>query len=273
VCCEQVTIKASEDHLNEAPSAIVPLLISDLPVYLWWRAVPKLQDKELYSRLRAISDRVVIDSARFNDPEGDMHRLAKTFDHGGQGAALSDLNWARLTTWRALLAGFYDVQAYRPRLDRLQRITVSYAAPADNPSAISTRALLLGGWLVSRLGWKFDPAASLRDGNSAAFGFKAGDRSVQLGFSHTERPIQPGHLASVTLSTDGEGCCEFSVRRSADGARIETAATVEDEQRPKRVLSYETLEESALISKELEIPGFDRVYEEAVRAAAQLIGA
>src|SRR5256885_14219462 len=77
VCCEQVTITASEDHLDEAPSAIVPLLISDLPVYLWWRAEPKGEDKELYGWLADIADRVVIDSAKFNDPEGDLASIAE----------------------------------------------------------------------------------------------------------------------------------------------------------------------------------------------------
>src|SRR5262249_32163819 len=102
VCCEQVTITASEDHLDEAPSAIVPLLISDLPVYLWWRAVPRAEDKELYGWLSEIADRVVIDSAKFNDPEGDLVSMARTLTGSTHGPALSDVNWARLTACPAL---------------------------------------------------------------------------------------------------------------------------------------------------------------------------
>src|SRR5215212_8747837 len=47
VCCEQVTITASETHLDEVPSTLAPLLISDLPVYLWWRTIPSRLDKEI----------------------------------------------------------------------------------------------------------------------------------------------------------------------------------------------------------------------------------
>jgi glucose-6-phosphate dehydrogenase assembly protein OpcA len=272
VCCEQVTITASEDHLDEAPSAIVPLLISDLPVYLWWRAEPKAEDKELYGWLSDIADRVVIDSAKFNDPEGDLASIAKALG-ARHGPALSDVNWARLTAWRALLAGFYDVPEYRPLLKQIERVTIEYAPPADNAAAIPTRALLLGGWLSSRLGWQLNRAATARDDQSARFEFSAEGRTVQLEFHHTERAIEPGHLALVTITNAGDcdTACTFSVRRSADGTRIETGVTLDEEKRPRRVLSYEGLSESALIARELEILGNDRVYEEAIKAAGEMI--
>jgi glucose-6-phosphate dehydrogenase assembly protein OpcA len=273
VCCEQVTITASEDHLDEAPSAIVPLLISDLPVYLWWRAEPKMQDRELYGWLSEIADRVIIDSAKFNDPEGDLANMAKRLVEGRRGPALSDMNWARLTAWRALLAGFYDVPQYRPLLKQIERVTIEYAPPEANPEAISTRALLLGGWLASRLGWQLNPAATVREAQSARFEFTVDGRTLQLEFRHTERAIEPGHLALVTINNAGDcdTACSFSVRRSADGTRIETGVTLDEEKRPKRVLSYEGLSESALIARELEILGPDRVYEETVKAAGGMI--
>jgi len=273
VCCEQVTITASEDHLDEAPSAIVPLLIADLPVYLWWRAEPKAEDKEVYKWLSAIADRVVIDSAKFNDPEGDLATIARGLGAAGRGPALSDMNWARLTAWRALLAGFYDVPEYRPLLKQIERVTIEYAPPTDNPAAISTRGLLLGGWLASRLGWKLNPAATTRGEQSARFEFTAEGRTMQIEFQHTERAIEPGHLALVTITNAGDSdtASAFSVRRSADGTRIETGVTLDEEKRPKRVLSYEGLSESALLARELELLGPDRVYEEAVKAAGEMI--
>ena len=115
VCCEQVTITASEDHLDEVPSAAVPLLISDLPVYLWWRAVPQVTDKQLFGKLAEISDRMIIDSSQFNDPRGDLASMAAALRNTERWAALSDLNWARLTAWRALIASFYERRSDRRR--------------------------------------------------------------------------------------------------------------------------------------------------------------
>src|SRR3989442_8278297 len=67
VCCEQVTITAAGSGLADVASAVAPLLLSDLPVYLWWRPVPRTQHKALFRKLADISDRVIIDSALFND--------------------------------------------------------------------------------------------------------------------------------------------------------------------------------------------------------------
>ena len=60
--------------------------------------------------------------------------------------------------------------------------------------------------------------------------------------------------------------------RSADGQRIETAVTQGEKKRVQRVLSYESLTEAALVGKEIEILGHDRVYEQAVIAAGEIVG-
>lgn len=270
VCCEQVTITASESHMDEVPSALAPLLIADLPVYLWWRAIPQRVDKEIFGRLSEISDRVIIDSALFNDPRGDLVNMAAVFRDTPRWAALSDLNWARLTAWRALIAGFYDVPDHRAMLDRLNSVTIEYAPPSSDAAAIPTRALLLGGWLASRLGWRLGGPASGADAKSSAFDYTVNDQKVRLEFVPTRREIEPGHLAKVTLGSAANESALFTVRRSADAARIETAVTLGEERKAQRVLGYEGLNESELIGKELEILGHDRVYEQAVLAAGEL---
>jgi glucose-6-phosphate dehydrogenase assembly protein OpcA len=273
VCCEQVTITAGGAQVDEVPSAIAPLLISDLPVYLWWHAVPRLADKSMFRRLVDLSDRVVIDSARFRDSEADLARMAAVLTETPRWTALSDLNWARLTAWRALLAGFYDIADYRPLLNRLKRVTIKYAPPATNSAVIPARALLLGGWLASRLGWSVQPGTANRTTASAALEFSVDGRSVGLEFTHTGREIEPGHLALVTLASEADQSVSFTVRRSADGQRIETSVTRGEEKGVQRVLSYEGLSETDLIGKELEILGHDRVYEQAVLAAGEMIKA
>ncbi|HXG93833.1 MAG TPA: glucose-6-phosphate dehydrogenase assembly protein OpcA [Blastocatellia bacterium] len=269
VCCEQVTITASGELIDEAPSAVVPLLISDLPVYLWWRAVPRVTDKTLFGRLVDIADRVIIDSAEFNDPHGDLASMAAVLRESPRWTAFSDLNWARLSTWRALMAGFYDVSDYRPLLDHLNSVRIEYAPPSATTSTISTRALLLGGWLASRLGWRFDKAS--RADKSSVFEFTKDGREIAIEFAPTERNIEPGHIALVTFKSAADESALFTVRRSSDATRIETAVSKGEQRRVQRVLSYESLSESELIGKELEILGHDRVYEQAVLAAGEFI--
>jgi len=271
VCCEQVTITAGGAQADEVPSAVAPLLLSDLPVYLWWHAVPRLADKALFRRLVDLSDRVVIDSANFKDQETDLASMAAVLNDTPRWTALSDLNWARLTAWRALLAGFYDISDYRPHLNQLTRVTIRYAPPAEDLAIIPTRALLLAGWLASRLGWTINSKNAKRISGSTSLELSADGRSFELEFEHTRREIEPGHLALVTIETGGEQPISFTVRRSADGKRIETSVTRGEEKGLQRVLSYEGLTETELIGKELEILGHDRVYEQAVLAAGKMV--
>ena len=273
VCCEQVTITAGGAQADEIPSAVAPLLLSDLPVYLWWHAVPRLEDKALFRRLADLSDRLVIDSANFRDQEADLESMAARLNDTPRWTALSDLNWARLTAWRALLAGFYDIADYRPLLDQRRRVTIRYAPPAVDSAIIPTRALLLAGWLASRLRWSVRPGSTKRSTGSTSLELSVDGRSFDLEFAHTRREIETGHLAMVTIESDADQPISFTVRRSADGKRIETSVTRGEEKGVQRVLSYEGLTETELIGKELEILGHDRVYEQAVLAAGEMVKA
>lgn len=273
VCCEQVTITASGDGVAEVPSAVTPLLLSDLPVYLWWRAVPTIKDKTLFRKLADISDRVIIDSALFNDPHGDLVSMSTVLRETPRWTAISDLNWARLTAWRALLAGFYDIADYRPVLNQLKQVTIRYGPSTTDPDAIPTRAMLLGGWLASRLGWRLQPGSAKRTMASTSFEFSVDGRSFGVEFAQSRREVEPGHLALVTLESKADQPVSFTVRRSADGQRIETSVTRGEEKGVQRVLSYEGLSEGELVGKELEILGHDRVYEQSVLAAGEFIKA
>ena len=152
-------------------------------------------------------------------------------------------------------------------------MVIKYAPSSTDLSAIAPRALLLGAWLASRLGWRVDANAAKRTKESTSFEFSVDNRAIRVEFTHTSRDIEPGHLALVTLRSKAEQSVSFAVRRSADGQRIETSVTRGDEKRVQRVLGYEGLSEGELLGKELEILGHDRMYEQAVLVAGELVDA
>jgi len=273
VCCEEVTITASGAQVNEMPSAVVPLLMPDLPVYLWWRAVPQLGDK-VFNYLGEISDRVIIDSSTFADPHADLVKLAGIIHSNPTWTAFTDLNWARLTAWRALFAGFYDVAEYRPILDQANLVEIEYAPPDQSPAAIPARAALLAGWLASRLGWKLtDPPVERKD-DLTIFNLSAHGREITINFTPTANPeMGHGSIASASIGCSTDGHADFKVSRSGDRKRIETEVQIGEKRHMQRVLSYESWGEAALIGREIEILGHDRVYEQAVVAAGAMIDA
>jgi len=116
----------------KAPASVVePLLISDLPVFLRWRGEPPWGAPEL-EQLVAVVDRLIVDSTEWDDLPHAYARLAELFER----TAVSDIAWARTSRWRSLLASLW------PGIADVSTLRVHGTYP---------QALLLGGWLRSRL--------------------------------------------------------------------------------------------------------------------------
>jgi glucose-6-phosphate dehydrogenase assembly protein OpcA len=270
-----VTLIARGRFAVELPSATVPLLVSDLPVFLWWRdALPF--DDPTFNLLSRASDRVILDSADLQDPQNDLMAMAALFGRErATRTAVSDLNWSRLTSWRALLASFYDVQEYGRALSDISLVRIEYVATDAAPRAIAPQALMIAGWLASRLKWRVTSTLTEaeKDGTGAV-SLEKGGRPISIEFQRVERPeMRQGRLACVELKTEAGEAATFTVSRSRDGLYLETHATCGEDMRTARVLKVRNRSEAALISCELEIICRDRVYEEAIQRAAAMLGA
>ncbi len=273
LCCEQVTLSARGRFVAELPSAAIPLLVSDLPVFLWWRDAPRLED-QIFTGLNRAADRVIIDSAEFQNPHHDLVILAALLQREHEAhEAISDLNWGRLTSWRALLASFYDVKDYRQALDLISRVCIQYVAPQQMPSEIPPQPLILAGWLASRLGWRL--ASGERGVNNRGGRFLSMEkdgRRISIEFSVVKhRRAVPGQIVGVELRADSEPPASFSVSCGEDGPCFKTHASFGDGALASRTLSCEDEREAVLLGRELEILCRSRVYEDAVAAAAEMI--
>jgi glucose-6-phosphate dehydrogenase assembly protein OpcA len=280
LCGEQVTLKARGRFTVELPSAAVPLIVPDLPIFLWWRDAPRLHD-QIFADLSRAADRVVIDSADFGRPYEDVLELVALLKRRrAEQAAISDLNWARLTSWRTFLASFYDVEDYRAALRSVNRVRIEYVPHSLAPDVIAPKALILAGWLASRLGWQVAPGQSLTQGEQggaspAVVTFEKDGRRVAVEFSGVERDERmQGWIARLVLSAEDEaGSRNFIVLRSEDGRYLETEVTGEGEARSARTLTGGDKTEAELVERELEIISHDRIYEEAITAAASMLEA
>jgi glucose-6-phosphate dehydrogenase assembly protein OpcA len=271
LCCEQVTMRAGGRFVVELPSAAEPLLVPDLPIFLWWRDRPRLNDP-VFRRLSRTADRVVFDSADFLEPHRDLLALDELLQRErAEHTGTSDLNWARLTSWRSLLAGFYDVREYRVALEGINRVRIQYVAPEAAPGEIAPKALILAGWLASRLGWRVSAKQS-HDGRRVHL--ESDGREIVVEFEAVERPGWiDGWIARLEMLAEEPLASAFIVSRSEDGRYLETQTLANDERRATRLLAGGDKTEGELLRRELEILSHDRIYEEAVRAAARLLKA
>ncbi len=285
--CEQITLKAQGKFVAELPSAALPLLAPDLSTFLWWRNAPHVSDRLLDKLLRA-SDRLIIDSAESADPLADLletNNLFSAKEHRNVG--ISDLNWARLTFWRELLADFYDVASYRSLLDAVDSVRVDYVAPELAETSVAPQALFIAGWLASRLGWKLadeQPAQENKEttlfnfvgserGSSPTVREGSADRTIRLELNSVARgQHSPGKLVQVELRSRLAKAASFSVARSDDNLHLLAEARLGKDTHRGRLLPVRNRSTAQLLCREMEILCNDQMYQEAVAIAAQMIG-
>jgi glucose-6-phosphate dehydrogenase assembly protein OpcA len=267
ICGEQITVEAAGAAVETAWTAVAPLLVPDVPVFLWWKDIPHYDDR-VFERLSALADRVVIDSASFDHPHFDLIRLSEILE-GGR-LRLSDINWGRLTSWRSVVAGFWDVADYRPSLARIERVAVGYDPPDRSPREIAPKALLAVGWLAACLGWEPEPGGEPGADGRSRFRLRDGERAVEVELlAGADAAGRDGMITSLTFHTSAGD--EFHVELRAGESRLETWARVGGGHTVGRVLGFEARTEGLRLSAELDILSRDALYERAVGCAARLL--
>jgi glucose-6-phosphate dehydrogenase assembly protein OpcA len=179
VCGDEVTISASGSAVDSVATAILPLLVPDVPVYLWWKGLPHPND-QLFDRLARMSDRVIVDSRSFVHPARDLVLLNELIGADRQSIHVSDVNWGRLTPWRSLIASFWDVPEYRPHLAAIDNVKIGYHPPPAAPDDIATKAALMGGWLAERLAWRWAGGTLADSGEEVRCRLRSAEREIAL---------------------------------------------------------------------------------------------
>jgi glucose-6-phosphate dehydrogenase assembly protein OpcA len=271
LCCEEITLTADGRFVSELPSAAIPLLVPDLPVFLWWRDKVSAEDR-VFAQLCLAARRVVIDSADFQDLPSDFVAVSQLLNRRcDQTVLLSDINWARLTPWRASLANFYDVADYHTALNQITHVQIYFVSETGN-SIVSSQPLLLASWLGSRLSWKFAGASEVHQSPQAlAFQFKTNDRLIRVSVTEAQRPaMKPGRVCEIELKSS-DPPARFLVYRSEDGLHLETHTTIGERSYPGRLVPVGNWSEAQILSREMEILCNDNIYEDAIKVAAELL--
>lgn len=267
-CYEQIEIKSPPDSLDELPSLIVSLAIPDLPTFVWWPGQPPLADRR-FRRVALAANRMIVDSLDFQQCSTNLVRVAELFRDVSHQCTLSDLNWARLTPWRSMMAQFFDMADCRWALDHVTVLKLEYGHTA-NRRLNAAQALLFTGWLGSRLGWSCNgqkPSPAERGVCTA------NDRTGQtIEIEMVDRPVPAhfnGYLLGASLTAhDGQQNGTFEISRIGDDlTTVKMTASLDGNVVAEHAMRSEPTNLSKLLLRELESTMPERLYREALDEA------
>jgi len=129
---ETVILRLYGEVAGHAQSVVLPLLLPDAPVVVWWPVNAPLDPAS--DPLGALAQRRVTDTYASEQPVRDLTARADTYAPGD-----TDLSWTRITPWRSMLAAALDQVVCEVE-------TVEVEGEEFNPSCE-----LLAMWLADRL--------------------------------------------------------------------------------------------------------------------------
>lgn len=267
VCSEQITLRARGETGPELASVVLPLTLGGLPIYLWWRA-GRFAMPVYFDQILRVTQHLIVDSARFSTSRTDLADLAAWLEKHSGRIRLSDLNWARATPWRELVAQCFDAPERRPFLDRIRSVRIEYERDSARLATQRAQGLLLVAWLATRLGWEFRRAERRGENLPRAHYFQSGDHEIEV--ARTLRNIEGGGSGvCFSLKLEGEGA-SFTFARGPDGKVVQTLAEVPGFAPLAGMVRVEVRDEIEIVNEELKLGGRDRVYEEALAMVARM---
>jgi glucose-6-phosphate dehydrogenase assembly protein OpcA len=181
---ETVTVEIGARHMDDLVTIVDPLVVTDLTTLLW----SPHGHPEAVDALLELAQTVLVDSL---DEPSWRAAIGRACELRGR-AYVVDLAWLRSTPWRERLAAAFDSPAMRSELGRIETVAVRH-----HPDS-TVAAMLLVGWLASRLGWDM---SALRMGDGMLRGTAgASERTIEVRLEQAPEQEVRG-LESVAIAT------------------------------------------------------------------------
>lgn len=204
-------------------NAVAALRLSSLPTLVWWRG----GRPDTIDAVADLAERIVLDAER---PEDVWRRAVTLFDKTG----FSDVRWAKLTQWRAMMAHFFDIPEVRAARSTFTTLTISCA------DTLSAR--LFASWLTSSLQFANGFTVDIREvrGEPVMVEVRLGDHEQEL------------------------------VLRLSSAKCLETSVSVRGHRSFSRVVSYIEVTPQRVLTEELRVRARDIAFERTLRALVGL---
>ncbi len=232
ICCEQIEITAKPAAWQNAVPTLAGLTAADLPVIFWCRHQGALKSDASVLDKKGLEAITKLATKVIVDTAGMPPRDALAFlaQWQKEGKTVADLEWTRLTPWREPLAHLFDDPVRENKFATFDSLEIEHTE--ENPPI---QALYLAGWLSA------PGKATVRFRRASGFG----------------PGIQRVSFRSPTESIEFE-------RTSAECVTLWSTAG------RQRKYSFAQATETALMTEELSVSGYDPAFQMALEHAMTL---
>ncbi|PWG10685.1 glucose-6-phosphate dehydrogenase assembly protein OpcA [Streptomyces sp. V2] len=186
---ETVVLRLHGEVSDHAQSVVLPLLLPDAPVVVWWPVDAPADPAN--DPLGALAQRRVTDSYAAEQPVRELTARAKSYAPGD-----TDLSWTRITPWRSMLAAALD------------QVTCEVTAVEVEGEEFNPSCELLAMWLADRLD------VPVRRTLSAGPGLTAVRLSTDAGPIALDRP--DGSVATLSIHGQPDRAVALKRRDTVD---------------------------------------------------------
>jgi hypothetical protein len=197
---ETVVVELGERHLDDLLTIADPLVVPDLPTLLW----SPHGHHEIVADLLPLAQAILLDSVDEPEPAEALQRACAL----SEDAYVVDLAWLRSTPWRERLAGAFDPPGLRRELRTITGVTVRH-----HPAS-TVAAMLLVGWLASRLDWR--AGALVAHGDALVGKYHAARQDIEVRLEVAPAQRVPGLEGLVLETASG---LRLRLTRGAGGLR------------------------------------------------------
>jgi glucose-6-phosphate dehydrogenase assembly protein OpcA len=260
-CGEQIVLQGLVGG-HPLHSLAVSLLQAGLPVTVWWHG-PVDFDNHVFQQFAKAADRIILDSRTWTDALLQLDRLAGMISIGSPHLHFTDLQWVSLMPWRRLIAHVFDIPAAREALPDFNEVVIEYG----DPHRANVGALLLAGWLMSRLGWTIGSGQVVHDASGWVIPLRQEQGGRELVLTIRHRDAGEG-IGAVQMRSNTAGRIALEV--TPDDANVKTEVILG---RGAPLVQYSRLQRGGpaeLLIEELGFATNDIVYNTALAAAARL---
>jgi glucose-6-phosphate dehydrogenase assembly protein OpcA len=268
ICCEQITVLSEGQGPEELASAVLPLLVADLPAFLWWRSA-NLQADRLKPYVSAL-DRLIVDSQLSANDKNFLATIQPIIKGNDRQVLLSDLNWRRLHAFRKIIAQIFESSQLQPSdLNKISQLEITYTGENNNGqqefNCATAQSWLLLGWFAARLGWQ----------KTKGLAFRKDKQDIQVTFTAiADAKLAPGNIFQVDLhlGSSGKVTIGYDWQRQFQSPLPPNllATTANGGGETIRLTSLSpNLSESYLVGQELRTLSYDPLFEQALQLVAQ----